>query len=109
MNSPSCLASCIPCAATVPSPGILFNGGRIPSTSTLNFTASDSYKSIGKKFKPLSYISRTISKTPYVSWSFFVAAFPASSISFILFFTRSTPWHIISLSNASALIEKYAA
>ena len=48
MNFPSFLAFSIPCAATVPSPAILFSGGRIPSSSTMNFVALDLYRSIGK-------------------------------------------------------------
>lgn len=47
INLPSFLASSIPCAATVPSPGILLSGGLIPSSSILNFVECDLYKSIG--------------------------------------------------------------
>ena len=50
MNLPSSLAFAIPSAATVPSPGILFNGGLIAPSSTKNFVACDLYKSHGTKF-----------------------------------------------------------
>ena len=95
-------------AATFPSPAILFRGGLIPSSSIINLVASDSYKSIGKNFIPLSYISSTISSVEYISLSFAVAAFPSASISRILLITFSLPCIMYSLSKASALIEKYA-
>ena len=109
MNFPSFLAFAIPSAATVPSPGMLFNGGLIAPSSTKNFVACDLYKSIGKNVNPLSYISNTSSNIEYMFLSFTVALFPCKSISFILFFTFSFPNIMQSLSNSSALIEKNAA
>ena len=75
MNFPSFLASTIPCAATVPKPGMLFRGGLNLSSYIVNFVASDLYKSTGKNSNPLSYISNTISKSSYMSSSAFVASF----------------------------------
>ena len=48
MNFSCSLASAILSAATFPRPAILFSGGLNPSSSILNFVASDLYKSIGK-------------------------------------------------------------
>ena len=105
----SFLASTSLFASTSPKPSSADSGGLIPSSSTKNFTESDLYRSTGKKSIPLSFISRTISNIGYIFFSLFEAAFPRVVISFILAFTFSSPWIMLSPSKSSALIEKNEA
>ena len=78
-------------ASTGPKPFIALSGGLKPSSSTKNLLWCDLYKSTGKNSIPLSFISKTNSKTGYISLSLFAAIFPAKSISFILFLTVCAP------------------